>query len=198
MRWTRGEEKNSTTGLAQQVSRLTLKFWTLTRRTCYTRWVFNDFACTAVFVWSGVHILFALSFGLRCSVTVCCTCKPVIAELISLGLLMLHWISHTLTYFSLCFRNYSPNRRVGIFLINVVDLWSLVYWDVAPCSHVEGDRSFRSAYCLHHQGDPSVALMMEAVRTLKRRFTSAWLYGATSQKTLNFILAAVRTWNLTL
>jgi hypothetical protein len=32
---------------------------------------------------------------------------------------------------------------------------------------------------------------------LKRRSTSMWLYGATSQKTLNFILAAVRTWSLT-
>jgi len=36
-----------------------------------------------------------------------------------------------------------------------------VFWDVAPCSHVEVDRRFRGAYCLHHQG----ALMMEAVRT---------------------------------
>jgi hypothetical protein len=28
-----------------------------------------------------------------------------------------------------------------------------VFWDVAPCSLVEIDRSFRGAYCLHHQGD---------------------------------------------
>jgi hypothetical protein len=27
-----------------------------------------------------------------------------------------------------------------------------VFWDVAPCSHVEVDRRFRGAYCLHHQG----------------------------------------------
>jgi hypothetical protein len=33
--------------------------------------------------------------------------------------------------------------------------------------------------------------------SLKRRSTLTWLYGATSHKTLNFILAAVRTWNLT-
>jgi hypothetical protein len=26
-------------------------------------------------------------------------------------------------------------------------------YDVAPCSHVEVDRRFRGAYCLHHQGD---------------------------------------------
>jgi hypothetical protein len=29
-----------------------------------------------------------------------------------------------------------------------------VFWDVAPCSHVEVDRRFRSAYCLHHQSAP--------------------------------------------
>jgi hypothetical protein len=32
---------------------------------------------------------------------------------------------------------------------------------------------------------------------LKRRSTSTWLHSATSQKTVNFILATVRTWNLT-
>jgi hypothetical protein len=32
---------------------------------------------------------------------------------------------------------------------------------------------------------------------LKRRSTSTWLHGATSQKTVNFILVAVGTWNLT-
>jgi hypothetical protein len=31
---------------------------------------------------------------------------------------------------------------------------------------------------------------------LKRRPTSTWLHGATSQNTLNFILVAVKTWNL--
>jgi hypothetical protein len=28
-----------------------------------------------------------------------------------------------------------------------------VFWDGTPCSHVEVDRGFRGAYCLHHQGD---------------------------------------------
>jgi hypothetical protein len=28
-----------------------------------------------------------------------------------------------------------------------------VFRDVAPCGYVEVDRSFRGAYCLHHQGD---------------------------------------------
>jgi hypothetical protein len=37
---------------------------------------------------------------------------------------------------------------------------SLVFLDVAPCSHVEFDRCFRGAYYLHHK-----ALMMDAVRT---------------------------------
>jgi hypothetical protein len=28
-----------------------------------------------------------------------------------------------------------------------------VFWDVAPCSHIEVDLHFSGAYCLHHQGD---------------------------------------------
>jgi hypothetical protein len=28
-----------------------------------------------------------------------------------------------------------------------------VFWDAAPCSHVEVDRHFRGAYCLRHQSD---------------------------------------------
>jgi hypothetical protein len=28
-----------------------------------------------------------------------------------------------------------------------------VFWDVAPCSHVEVDRRFKGAYYLHYQGD---------------------------------------------
>jgi hypothetical protein len=56
-----------------------------------------------------------------------------------------------------------------------------VFWDVAPCNHVEVGRRFRGAYCLHHQGD--LALMMEA---LKRRSTSTRLHVVTSQKTLKF------------
>jgi hypothetical protein len=35
------------------------------------------------------------------------------------------------------------------------------------------------------------------LRTRQYRSTSIWEHGSTSQKTLNFILAAVRTWNLT-
>jgi hypothetical protein len=42
-------------------------------------------------------------------------------------------------------------------------VWSLVFWDIAPCSHIEVHRRLRGANCLHHQGDN--ALMMEAVRT---------------------------------
>jgi hypothetical protein len=40
------------------------------------------------------------------------------------------------------------------------------------------------------------AMIMEYA-TLKRRSNSKWLHGATSPKTINFILVAVRTWNLT-
>jgi hypothetical protein len=42
-------------------------------------------------------------------------------------------------------------------------VWGLVFWDIAPCSHIEVHTRLRGAYCLHHQGDD--ALMMEAVHT---------------------------------
>jgi hypothetical protein len=41
-----------------------------------------------------------------------------------------------------------------------------VFWDVALCSHVEVDRRFRGAYCLHYQGDDD-GLMTQAERTLE-------------------------------
>jgi hypothetical protein len=40
-----------------------------------------------------------------------------------------------------------------------------VFYDVAPCSHVEVDRRFRGTYFLHHQGDVFITLMMETVGT---------------------------------
>jgi hypothetical protein len=42
---------------------------------------------------------------------------------------------------------------------------------------------------------PFIALMMEAVGTSETSVYSTRLHGATSQKTLNFIIAAVITWN---
>jgi hypothetical protein len=57
-----------------------------------------------------------------------------------------------------------------------------VFWDVAPCSHVEADRRFRSAYC-HLQ-----ALMMEAVRTSETSVNFKVTNGHTSHKTLNLTI----------
>jgi hypothetical protein len=53
-----------------------------------------------------------------------------------------------------------------------------VFWDVVPFSHIEVDRHFRGA-------------------PLKRHSAAMWLHGPTSQNSLNFILAAMRTRNLT-
>jgi hypothetical protein len=39
-----------------------------------------------------------------------------------------------------------------------------IFWDVAPCSHVEVDRRFRSVYCLHHQSDESSVIFTVAPR----------------------------------
>jgi hypothetical protein len=56
---------------------------------------------------------------------------------------------------------------------------SSVLWDVLLCSQTDVDWHFRGACCLHHH-------------------CPDWLHGSTSQKTLNFILAAMRTWSLTI
>jgi hypothetical protein len=45
------------------------------------------------------------------------------------------------------------NVVVGFQVLTAVSMKFRVFWDVAPCSHVEVDRRFRGAYCLHHQGD---------------------------------------------
>jgi hypothetical protein len=65
------------------------------------------------------------------------------------------------------------------------EVW--VFWDVALCSHVEVDRRFRGVYC-HHQGDESSSLSQSPwwwrqYTPLKRRSTSTWQHGATSQWT---------------
>jgi hypothetical protein len=58
-----------------------------------------------------------------------------------------------------------------------------VFWDAAPYSLVEVYLRLRGAYCL----------MMEAVSTSETSVNFYQIHGATSQKTIIFILAAVRT-----
>jgi hypothetical protein len=53
-----------------------------------------------------------------------------------------------------------------------------VFWDAAPCSHVEVDRRFRGAYCLHRPDYGGITHLWNV------RLTSTWLHSATSQKTL--------------
>jgi hypothetical protein len=62
-------------------------------------------------------------------------------------------------------------------IINI-ELKTTVFWDVAPCILVETDQHFRGAYYLRHQGYE----------------TSVNFYQTT---TVIYMLAVVRTWNLT-
>jgi hypothetical protein len=65
--------------------------------------------------------------------------------------------------------NMSTLRNFYVFVrfkvLTVANMKMVVFWVVAPCSLVEVYRCFRSACCLHHQGDK---------------------YGATSQTTVIF------------
>jgi hypothetical protein len=69
------------------------------------------------------------------------------------------------------------------FNFEILSLGITAFWNVAPCSLVEFDRSFRGACCLHH---------------LQHRQTSTTLHDPISQKPVAFILAALRMWNLSL
>jgi hypothetical protein len=64
-----------------------------------------------------------------------------------------------------------------------------VFWDAASCSLVEVYRRFRGVYSLHHQGPDGDSKHLWNVGKLPD-------HGAASQKTVIFILAAVRTWNI--
>jgi hypothetical protein len=65
-------------------------------------------------------------------------------------------------------------------------VWSLVFWDVAPCSLLGVDRRFRGSYCLHYQWNESSPWRWRQFTPLKRRSTRRRLHSATSQKTLKF------------
>jgi hypothetical protein len=73
---------------------------------------------------------------------------------------------------------------MGFQVLTAVSMKLRVFWDVASCSHVEVDRPFRGEYGVH-QGD-SLPWWWWQYTPMKRRSPSTWLYGATSQKTLNF------------
>jgi hypothetical protein len=71
----------------------------------------------------------------------------------------------------------------------------IVFWDVLPCKIISTDVSeVRAASIIRGHS----SLMMEAARTSETSVDNYFTRGSTSQKTiLNFILAAVRTLNLT-
>jgi hypothetical protein len=36
----------------------------------------------------------------------------------------------------------------------------VAFWDIAPCSLFEADWRFRDVYCLHHQGDEFIIIVI--------------------------------------
>jgi hypothetical protein len=86
-------------------------------------------------------------------------------------------------------------------IVKLINLWlqtssmkMTVFSDVAPCSSlVEFYLRFIGACCLK-SGSPWWRRLQTP---LKRRYTSMGTHGATSRKTVIFILAALRNWNLT-
>jgi hypothetical protein len=61
-------------------------------------------------------------------------------------------------------------KYMRFHVLTATNMKMTAFWYIAPCSLVEVNRRFRSAYCLHHQGDNYsielfISLMMEVVRT---------------------------------
>jgi hypothetical protein len=58
--------------------------------------------------------------------------------------------------------NYFPQQLLSthawgksqFIVITAASMKFRIFWDVAPCSHVEVDWRFRGAYCLHHYSSP--------------------------------------------
>jgi hypothetical protein len=67
------------------------------------------------------------------------------------------------------------------------------FWDIASCRHTEFGRSFKDAYCLHHQGDDNLKALITSETSVRFYETTGALY----QEVLIFILAAMKTLNLT-
>jgi hypothetical protein len=120
-----------------------------------------------------------LSWSVLYASVLCCTlsktqftsCPSHISHMLLLlnrsSFIFVRWITRTHCGISECQGNNCIIVWSFTFLRRRV--WSLVFWGVAPSSHVEVDWHFRGVYV-----------------PLKRRSTSTWLHGATSQKTLNF------------
>jgi hypothetical protein len=52
------------------------------------------------------------------------------------------------------FQKLKPSVRFQV--LTAASMKFRVFLDETPCSHVEVDRRFRGAYCLHHKGDETV------------------------------------------
>jgi hypothetical protein len=112
-----------------------------------------------------------------------------------------------------CYWTFHSGRMNDVDVRNLLWMTSppqIVSYTAPGLRHAKGAQSTLSTkpaphitniycFCLHHWFDSygkTYVSFMGCSALLKRRWTSTWLNGATFQKTLNFILAAVRTWSL--
>jgi hypothetical protein len=56
-------------------------------------------------------------------------------------------------------------HKVRFQVLKTASMKMCVFWDFAPCSLVEINQRFRSAYCLNDQGDEEAARKMGTGRT---------------------------------
>jgi hypothetical protein len=107
-----------------------------------------------------------------------------------------------------------PNKIlcVGFQVLTATSMKMKAFWDAVHSRKTEAVTTLKRRLIstrLHGAASLKIHLLLGLQRCvlppwwwrqhapLKRRSTSIWLHGSISQKALNFILAAVRTWNLT-
>jgi hypothetical protein len=67
---------------------------------------------------------------------------------------------------------WSTQCHVRFQVLTAASMKFRVFWDVAPCSHVEVYWSFRGAYCIHHQGDDGRSTHLWNVSQLRCDYTA--------------------------
>jgi hypothetical protein len=106
-------------------------------------------------------------------------------------------------------RNYTNIKHISAFILGIIiiiihthlvlcstllgrhDIKMTVFWDVAPCSLVEVCRRFRGSCSLHRPDNGGTTHIWNDGKLLPDYTPQHY------RRQVNFILAAVRTWNLT-
>jgi hypothetical protein len=109
-----------------------------------------------------------------------------------------------ITYFIIRHENIIPkshkHQSLNSFEFCTPRTWStmnkIASWDIVPCS-LRVDWRFRGLYCLHRQGDEYLLPWWWRQYALLNHQSTPRLHSSVYQKAIIFVLATMRTWNVT-